>query len=155
MRASLPTPLGPLMTMTRGPGAGQSGSELKAEPRDASRARRSSERSALSRAGIGTVLGRRASDISEKNRGVVEDNGRLGFAAARVGVRELGNLGASGFGLRRKGGLVREREVVRNLRNIESERGKGVGVHYMRLEKHNMESRLYGYNRWGVDRLVL
>lgn len=66
MRASLPTPLGPLMTMTRGLGLGQRGSELKEEPREDSRARRSSERLDLSRVGMGTDEGLRASPIWEQ-----------------------------------------------------------------------------------------
>lgn len=117
------------MTITRGLGLGQSGSGLKAEPREASRARRSSERSAFSMLGMGTEPGRRASLIWEKNRGF-EENWRMIFGLGRVWIRELGVvkiLGLSGFGLRRRGGLVREREVVRNLRNIERERERERG----------------------------
>lgn len=43
MKASLPMLLGPLMTMIRGLGFWERGSELKGEPMEASRARRRSE----------------------------------------------------------------------------------------------------------------
>lgn len=63
MRASLPTPLGPLITMTRGLGFGIRGWELKEEPMEVSRARRSSERFDCWRDGMGTGEGRRASPM--------------------------------------------------------------------------------------------
>lgn len=72
MRASFPTPLGPLITIMRGLGLGFRGSELKDEPKEASRARSSSERSALSRDGMGTGEGLRASPMWEKRLWVVE-----------------------------------------------------------------------------------
>lgn len=84
MTASLPTPLGPLMTMTRGLGFGEKGSELKEEPREASRARRSSERSALSTVGMGTDKGLRASPIEERSLAVVWKE-RLWVVELRMG----------------------------------------------------------------------
>lgn len=71
MRASLPTPLGPLMTMMRGLGFGERGSELKGEPMEASRARRRSERWALSKLGMGTGVGVRESPILDEEKGLI------------------------------------------------------------------------------------
>ena len=54
MRVSLPTPLGPLMTMIRGLGFGERGSKLKWEPMEAYRVwRRRLERFDFSKVGIG------------------------------------------------------------------------------------------------------
>lgn len=100
------------MTMISGFGSGQSGSELKDDPREASRARNSSERSALSKVGMGTELGLRASPILENNRGV-EGTGRLSLDWIR-------GVGLNGFGARIGGWRrVRDRGEQRNLRNIE------------------------------------
>lgn len=52
MTASLPTPLGPLITMIKGFGVGQIESELKEEPKENSRARSNSGFEALSREGM-------------------------------------------------------------------------------------------------------
>lgn len=52
--ASLPTPLGPLMTRIKGLGFGRIGSELNGEPSEASRALYSSALSAVSVEGIRT-----------------------------------------------------------------------------------------------------
>lgn len=51
MTASLPTPLGPLMTMIKGFGEGQIESELKEEPKEDSKARSNSGFEALLREG--------------------------------------------------------------------------------------------------------
>ena len=51
MTASLPTPLGPLITMIKGFGVGQIGSELKEEPIEDSKARSNYSFEALSREG--------------------------------------------------------------------------------------------------------
>lgn len=88
--ASLPTPLGPLITMTRGLGFGMRGSEVKEEPKEASRARRSSERSALSREGMGTGEGRRASpmwvvELWRRNEKLLGFGLRSGGGGARDG----------------------------------------------------------------------
>lgn len=82
IRVSLPTPLGPLMTMMRGLGLEERGSELKGEPREASRARRRSARSDFSKVGMGTDKGLRASPILE------EENDLMAFERG-FWVREL------------------------------------------------------------------
>jgi hypothetical protein len=108
MTASLPTPLGPLITTINGPGLGVMGSELNAEPSEASRARTSSARSALSTEGMGTKGGRDIWEIGEqRQRGAWEIFGRNIFLGEGWD-RELGNL---------KG--KREVEEKRSLRNME------------------------------------
>jgi hypothetical protein len=89
MTASLPTPLGPLMTMIKGFGVGAMGSELKEEPNEVSKARMSSERSALSTEGMETKGGRER-DIWAKKRGVGdnENDEKMGL----VVIRGIGDL---------------------------------------------------------------
>lgn len=72
MTASLPTPLGPLITTIKGRGVGTMGSELKEEPKVASKARKTSERSAFSREGMGTTGGRDIRERDKERRGVRE-----------------------------------------------------------------------------------
>ena len=55
IKQSLPTPLGPLITMIKGLGVGIMGSELNDEPRDDSKARYNSYRSADAIVGVETT----------------------------------------------------------------------------------------------------
>lgn len=114
MKVSLPTPLGPLMTMIRGLGFGERGSELKGEPMEASRARRRSERSAFSKVGIGTNKGLRASPILEEEKDLMVW-GDKGFCFCFWVSEELRMVKElEDWGFERRG-----REVQRSLRNME------------------------------------
>lgn len=84
IKQSLPTPLGPLITMIRGLGVGTNGSELNGEPRDVSSARYSSVRSVNSTAGI-----RVASGLPDSLMSVIDEKSFLVMVVCDCGLNWL------------------------------------------------------------------
>lgn len=127
MTASLPTPLGPLMTTIKGRGVGAMDSELKEEPKVASKARMTSERSALLREGMGTEGCRDIRERERERRGVGETIGEN----SGLGGREMGNL---------KGKREGEEVQRRSLRNMRRGGGGGCGGALYRgaVERHGI-----------------